>query len=182
MGVSPRTVRIPARLRQLEGLDRGREWLTSLPQVVLELESLWSVHASTLEPFAGGVAAWTAPVTRADGSEAVLKVSWPHREAREEATALREWDGDGAVRLYAEDREHFALLLERCRPGTKLIDTQLPPADALRIGADILRRLWQAPADPSRYERVADVAAEWATQVRERMQRLRPPFDPGLVE
>jgi streptomycin 6-kinase len=176
-----RDIRIPSRLRDsISHLDGGEAWLATLPVLIADCEARWDLRAA--EPFTGGGASWTAPVTRADGSEAVLKVSWPHREAREEATALRAWDGDGAVHLYAEDREHFALLLERCRPGTKLVDAALPLGDALRIAAGILSRLWRAPDDASRYEHIGVVTAEWATQVRERMLRYRPPFDSGLVE
>jgi streptomycin 6-kinase len=112
----------------------------------------------------------------------VLKIGWPHREAREEATALRFWNGEGAVLLLDEDREHYALLIECCRPGTKLLDAELSPEDALAIGAELLCRLWREPFDVSRYERVADVTSEWALLVREWMERFRPPFDPGLVE
>ena len=119
---------------------------------------------------------------RADGTEVVVKVGFPHREAREEGTALRFWDGDGAARLVDDDRDRLALLIERCRPGTTLRDAGLPAETALHIGAELLRRLWREPPDPSRYERVADVTAEWAGAVRERAERGAPPFDPGLLE
>jgi streptomycin 6-kinase len=62
----------------------------------------------------------------------------------------------------------------------------------------VLRRLWSAPVPPAHgggahgggahgggahggIERLADVAAEWAGLVDERMDRIRPGYDPGLV-
>ena len=36
--------------------------------------------------------------TRADGSEVVLKIGWPHKEAETEAAGLRFFAGQGAVR------------------------------------------------------------------------------------
>jgi streptomycin 6-kinase len=177
---TPRTLEIPASLRPLERVEGGAEWLASLPDLVAALEARWAVRAS--HPFEGGTASWSAPVDCADGRDAVLKINWPHREAHGEATALRFWDGDGAVAVYECDAASRALLIERCRPGTKLLDAKLAPDDILRVGADVLARLWRAPDDASAYERVDDVAAEWARQVRERFDRLRPPFDAGLVE
>lgn len=153
----------------------GRAWLASLPALVQGYEHAWGLRLGA--PLGGGSASWVAPATTADGQRAILKVSWPHREAREEATALRFWNGDGAVRLLREDREHYALLLERCEP-----EHRAPAHERLRIGAEVLAALWShpAPADSS-FELVSDVAAEWADGVQERMATLKPPFDPELV-
>jgi streptomycin 6-kinase len=154
-------------------------WLDGLPRVVDDLAREW--HLEVGEPFTDGVAGWVAPATRADGTEAVLKVSWPHREARYEADALALWDGDGAVRLLRADDEQWALLVERCVPGDPLLGADLPLTRALEVGASLLRRLWRPPPPAHRYERLSDVTAEWAAAVRERMDRYRPPFDRGLV-
>ena len=58
-----------------------------------------------------------APCTREDGTPAVLKVGWPHMEARDEIDGLLLWDGDPTVRVLEADRELNAMLLERCEPG-----------------------------------------------------------------
>ena len=50
-------------------------------------------------------AAWVAPVTRADGSAAVLKLGMPHMEGEHETDGLRFWDGDPTVRLLEFDAE-----------------------------------------------------------------------------
>jgi streptomycin 6-kinase len=54
------------------------------------------------EPFQpGGQTAWVAPGRDDAGRDVVLKVGWRHFEAVHEADALVEWDGEGAVRLFA---------------------------------------------------------------------------------
>ncbi len=175
------TFRVPAALHDsFAGTTEGDPWLAALPGLVEELERHWDVRIG--EPFEGGMASWSAPASRADGTDVVVKLAFPHREAREEGTALQLWGGEGAVLLLDEDRERRALLIERCQPGTTLRDTGLPVEDALSIGAELLRRLWREPGNPSAYERVADVTAEWAVDVRRRVERQSPPFDVGLVE
>jgi streptomycin 6-kinase len=159
----------------------GRIWLKKLPALVRQLQEHWSLRLGT--PFHGGSCAWVAPVRLPDGGPAVLKVTWPHREAAGEADALELWDGNAAVRLYRRDRERHALLLERLDPGTELRSADgIPAEQRLVLAAAVLWELWSAPV-PGRttLERVGDVAAEWADGVEERMRRLRPGFDPGLV-
>lgn len=159
----------------------GRAWLASLPSIVLGLLDEWQLRIG--RPLHGGSCSWVGEVSRPDGTPAVLKVSWPHREAREEATGLRAWDGQGAIRVYRSAPQHYALLLERCHPGTALADAELPAQDRLRVGAQLLAQLWEArvPEDSS-LEHLRDVCAEWASLVRYRTDRLRPPYDRGLVD
>ena len=161
--------------------EEGRRWWAALPWVVADLEREWGFQ--TGPPFMGGGASWVAPARASDGSDAVLKVNLPHREAREEATALALWDGAGAVRLYRFDRDRMALLVERCRPGVSLAAGELGPEESLAAAAAVLRRLWSAPVPaPSSFEYLGDVAVEWAGLVRERMARHRPRLDAGVVE
>ena len=75
----------------------------------------------------------------------MLKVVVPHREARDEADALRVWAGNGAVMLLDAAREEHALLLERCDPGTALRDL-VDHDEILDAGADVLSQLWDADA------------------------------------
>src|SRR5205085_2979858 len=78
--------------------EEGRRWWAALPAIVADLEREWRVETGL--PFRSGSASWVGPARAADGTDVVLKVNLPHREAREEATALALWDGAGAVRLY----------------------------------------------------------------------------------
>jgi len=174
----------PSTLPIMDTLGRsrsGREWLARLPATVAVLRSRWSLRLEA--PFHGGSCSWVAPATRPDGAPAVLKISWPHREAAGEAEALRLWAGNGAVRLLREDREHHALLLERCDPGHPLRSAfELTASERLLAGTEILRELWQTPVpEHTGLEHLAAVTAEWADLAEERVERLRPGFDPGLV-
>ncbi|GAB7029804.1 aminoglycoside phosphotransferase family protein [Streptomyces sp. NPDC021749] len=167
-------------LTQMRRTASGRDWLARLPGIVGELERRWEVRLGP--PFQGGSCSWVAPAELPGGSPAVLKVTWPHREADGEGPALHAWNGRGAVRLLRRAPELGALLIERCRPGTELGDAALPPAERLGLAADLLRDLWSAPAPPDgELERMDAVCAEWAGLLEERMDRLRPGYDPGLV-
>jgi streptomycin 6-kinase len=98
--------------------------------------------------------------------DVVLKVNadW-HFEAEFEADALELWAGRGSVRLIARDDERRALLLERCRPGTRLEDSG---ADEIEIVAGLLPRLSLALEDPHPFRRLADEAERWTREVPER--------------
>lgn len=161
--------------------DDGPAWLAGLPRVVERLRERWSLRLGA--PFHGGSCSWVAPVRLPGGRSAVLKVTWPHREAMGEAEGLRLWAGHGTVLLYREDRESLAVLVERCEPGTTLAESEQLSADKrLLIGAQLLYELWSVP--PPRetgLERLDRVTAEWADLVEARMQRFAPDFDPGLV-
>ncbi|MEJ7666377.1 MAG: aminoglycoside phosphotransferase family protein [Hymenobacter sp.] len=157
----------------------GRRWLASVPELVAALEDEWGVETGT--PYTRGVAAWTAPATTADGKAAVLKVGWPHREARCEADGLRLWAGAGAVRVLRSDPSRWAMLLERCLPGGPLDEAGLTVHNALGTAAGVLRQLWSAPVSADGPFEPSATWREWAQLVRARMDRHRPPFDRGLV-
>ena len=98
-----------------------------------------------------------------------------------EADALGYWDGRGAVRLYAHDRERRALLLERCEPGTPL-SAVADDGEADAIAANVLRRLWRPAPDGHPFRAVADDAAVWAESFPDAWERLGRPFERGLVD
>ncbi|MDQ2847986.1 MAG: aminoglycoside phosphotransferase family protein [Actinomycetota bacterium] len=163
----------------------GTEWLGRLPALIRQLCERWQleVHAP---PYDGGMCGWVAPVRRANGSIAVLKVTWPHPEAAAESVALRWWDGDGAIRLLVEDREAWAMLLEPCVPGTQLRDAGKTDDDALMIGLAVAERLWDkaipsatTPPTPSLQglcARWADLAKNGARWAASRLPGLRSPW------
>ena len=82
------------------------------------------------------------PAELPDGTRAVLKVQFPDTESEHEATALRRWDGDGAIRLFAHDPDLRALLVERCDPGTPLHALPLDAALDGLLAAGIGGKLW----------------------------------------
>lgn len=130
---------MPAALRTGAGrTPDGAAWLAHLPALVARARDRWSLDVGS--PFPSGSASWCAPVRR--GREhLVLKISFPHEEARHEAAVLRAWHGHGAVGLVDADAGDWALLLERVRPGTPMRAVRTPVAHRLAAAADVLRDL-----------------------------------------
>ncbi|WP_412747163.1 aminoglycoside phosphotransferase family protein [Krasilnikovia sp. MM14-A1004] len=169
-------------LTTLGRIPAAQPWLAALPTLITQVREHFRVRVGP--PWHAGSCSWVAPAELPDGTPAVVKIGWPHREMYGEPVALRHWAGRDAVRLLAHDPDRHALLLQRCVPGTALGALPAPAAQRLRIGAAVLRGLWSVPVptatDPA-LEPLADVAAEWADLAQARMDRLRPGFDPGLV-
>lgn len=94
----------------------------------------------------------------------MLKVNLREAETEHEADALEHWSGRGAVRLLAHDRERWALLIERCRPGRQL--WALDDHEATAIAADVLEQLWVPAGEP--FRRLEDEAAHWAEELPSR--------------
>jgi streptomycin 6-kinase len=104
--------RLPSDLRWLRRTEDGRAWLASLPALAAACAEQWSLMLGG--PFPQAFVSLPLAATRADGTNAVLKLQFPGRESEHEAEALRRWDGDGAIRLLEHDPAKHALLLERC--------------------------------------------------------------------
>jgi streptomycin 6-kinase len=172
-------VRIPERLRELSSFPGGGDWLARLPQLVDECVERWSLRLGESFPYAN--VSLAAPATLPDGTEAVLKVGFPHWESEHEAAALAHWDGEGAVRLLARDAERHAMLLERCVPGTSLLDE---PEDAgFRLAAEVLRKLGNRPAPPGHpFTPIAETAARWAVELPHRWEAAGRPFERALLD
>jgi streptomycin 6-kinase len=130
------------------------------------------------EPYPNAFVSLAMPATRADGTEAVLKIQFPHRESEHEAEALDAWAGEGAVRLLEHDPERSALLIERCTPGTPL--SELDPERALDVVIELLPRLWKPAAAP--FRPLADEARWWASSVPEHWERAGRPFERQLMD
>ena len=153
-----------------------RVWLERVPRLVSECVDLWDLRLG--EPYAAGAAGYTARVDLPDGTPAVLKLIYPHREAEHEAAALEHLDGVGAVRLLAHDRERWALLLERCEPGTPL--WQVGGDGALDVIVELLPRLWKPAGAP--FRPLADEAAWWVEQLPGEWERAGRPVERALLD
>jgi streptomycin 6-kinase len=134
----------------------------------------WSLTLG--EPYEHGLAGYTTRATLDDGAPVVLKLSHPHRESEHEADALELWDGDGAVKLLARDDTGYALLLERCEPGTPL--SRLDADAALDVLIGLLPRLWRPAGQP--FHALADEAAWWASYLPELWRGDRMLLDAAL--
>jgi streptomycin 6-kinase len=117
----------------------GRRWLAELPSLVTGVAADWELSVGASYELSHH---WVAPVIRADGSRAVLKLGVPSGHLAVEAEALRVYGGHGAVRLLAEDAARGALLLERAEPGTPAA-ALVPHDDTAATAAliDVGRRL-----------------------------------------
>src|SRR5688500_8504912 len=113
-------LRIPDRLARVAGSafgDVGRDWLARLPSLVADAAIAWQLDVGArFEP--GGNVGWVAPVRRADGTAAVLKVECPGHPNPWAPKGLQHWAGRAAARLLDCDEANQVLLLERCVPGT----------------------------------------------------------------
>ena len=154
------------------------QWLEALPDLVAACADRWDL---TLAPPFETEISYVAPVVRADGTNAVLKITLPDPESREEAAALRHWDGEGAVRLLDADGERSALLLERLEPGTSLWELR-DEEEANAIAARVLERIWRPPPPGHPFETLADRAAPWIETIPRSWEALGRPFERELVE
>ncbi|MBM7784145.1 aminoglycoside phosphotransferase family protein [Tenggerimyces flavus] len=121
---------------------------------VEELCALWGLE---LDPGQRAFGDWNLVLLAHRGSEpCVLRVSGPEVNAVEEVTALRAWNGRGAVRVL--EARSDAMLLERLDPHRSLRTVKLP--DALEIAGDLIRTL-SVPAPPG-LPLLVDIAREYA--------------------
>jgi streptomycin 6-kinase len=131
--------------------------LAKLPALTGEFMDRWQLQADG--PVMHGVCALVLPVRRSDGTSAMLKLTWPHEEARYEHLALAAWNGAGAVHVLEADA--FVMLLERLHADRDL--SAVPLDDALACIGDLLRRLNALRADGP-FTRLADLIAEWSAE------------------
>lgn len=151
-------------------------WLERVPELVTRCCEEWALMPGLAYP--PGAAGHVIRVERSDGTPAVLKLIYPHRESEHEADALALWNGDGAVRLLERSEDGFAILLERCEPGTVLAEEGQEVALDVLIG--LLPRLWKPAGEP--FHTLASEAAWWATYLEEQWERIRPPYPRTLLE
>jgi streptomycin 6-kinase len=152
------------------------DWLERVPQLLSESAEEWRLRLG--DPYPQGAAGYAVRAETADGERVVLKVIYPHREAEHEAEALRVWKGDGAVELLAYDRERWAMLLERCEPGTLL--AQADPETALDVLVALLPRLWKHADAP--FRSLADEVGWWLEELPSEWERAGRPCERDLLD
>jgi streptomycin 6-kinase len=151
-------------------------WLEHVPDLVTDCCKEWGLRLG--EPYVQGAAGHTVRAQLQDGTPAVLKLIFPHRESELEADALEFWDGDGAVRLLARDDERSAILLERCEPGSYLASLGLDAALDVAIG--LLSRLWKPAGMP--FRPLSDEAAWWVDYLPDEWERAGRPVERRLLD
>ena len=162
-------IRVPPELEVEWSEDAA--WLAGLPRLADELAERWSLRLE--QPFR------TPRSLVVPAGDVVLKLNAPsHVEADHEADALAAWSGAGAVRLLDRDDERRALLVERCRPGTELAESD---TDAEAVVAELLPQLVLVPAEPHPFRHLADEADRWADELPARFARSGRPFERSLL-
>jgi streptomycin 6-kinase len=161
------------------------KWIAGLPAIVAGLAGRWSLRVG--EPFQpGGQCSWTAPVTGPGDADLVLKVAFrfPGGEERDEAAGLRAWNGNGTVRLHAahQSESAYALLLERCRPGTPLGQARPEPEQDLVV-ATLLSQLWVQPPAADPFRPLTQMCGAWADEFEQEYAAADAAdrIDPGLA-
>lgn len=131
------------------GHNRGMETETSaqrrasLPRLIEEIAAIWALKVEP--PFPALSWNYAVPATRLGGERVAIKICLPDCDYESEAAALALYDGRGAVRLLALDRDRRAMLLERAEPGESI--RSLPDDASTHIAAETMRLLWR-PAPP----------------------------------
>ncbi len=112
--------------------------------------------------------------------DVVLKIGVPNRELTSEMSALRFFDGKGAVRLLEADEERAMFLLERLQPGDTL--TTLNDEDqATHIAADVMLNLWRPAPSEGAFIKLSD----WFKDFKKlyiRFEGVTGPLEKSLVE
>jgi streptomycin 6-kinase len=153
-----------------------RDWLERVPDLVSECADEWGLRLG--EAYPRGAAGFAQRVALADGTHAVLKLIFPDRESTHEAAALQLLDGDGTVRLLDHDAERWAMLLERCEPGTPL--AAAGGQRALDVLIRLLPRLWKPAGEP--FMSLADEAAWWVEYLPVGWEGAGEPFERRLLD
>jgi streptomycin 6-kinase len=157
------------------GLTHG-VWLERVPDLVTECVEQWGLRLG--EPYEAGAAGHVVCADLPDGTPAVLKLIYPHHEAEHEAKALTFWNGDGAVRLLEYDEERWAMLIERCEPGTPV--AQLEADAALDVIIGLLPRLWKKAGEP--FQPLATEAALWVDYLPGEWESAGRPYERPLLD
>lgn len=173
---------VPTNLAAACRRGRRAQWLADLPEQVDHIAARWSLTVG--EPYEpGGVTAWVAPAASPEFGDVVLKVGSRHMEGEDEAAGLREWNGDGAVRVFddeALDQTTAAMLLERCVPGSTLAERPGEEQDVVLAG--LLRRLWRTPSDRGAFRPLQEMCDYWADGFERKLAEGRGGrIDPGIA-
>ena len=158
--------------------DVGRNWLARQPSLVADAASAWQLHVGApFEP--GGNIGWVAPVRRADGSDAVLKVECPgHRNP---------WAAKGLRHGLVEGRRDFSTPTRRlrscsssgaCPARTVMTSTSRPRTDRCIGTRRVTRR---RPSCRGRVRATRDVGGALPPDDVGIVRTVEPPVDRGVV-
>ncbi|MFE2279504.1 aminoglycoside phosphotransferase family protein [Streptomyces sp. NPDC059454] len=171
---------IPAELAAAQekyNKEAGRAFVAALPDLTAAFLDRWDLRVTGTPMH--GVSALVLPVTRADGTHAVLKLQIRDHETDGEPVALRLWDGDGAVRLLDHDEPTGTMLLERL-DATRMLAHQDDVHETVLVIARLLAHLHATPA-PEHMRRLGDIAASMLERTPSALTRVPDPAARRLV-
>ena len=118
---------------------QGEQWLLDLPSLLAEAAEKWDLTLG--EPMLLSYN-YVCAAKRADGTDVVLKMGVPNREFISELTALRHYNGNGAVRVLEADDEKYMFVMERLKPGEMLASLE-DDEKRTEIASKVMTRLWR---------------------------------------
>ena len=148
----------------------GQAWLARLPKRLAGLAARWQL---LLQPPFKLSYNYVAPVIRADGTTAVLKIGYPSPELLAEMETLRLYNGRFACQLLAADPSQYAMLLEQIQPGQPLWSLADDDAET-EAAAQLMQQLWQPIAAED--HPILPSLARWTGALR----RLEAYFEDGV--
>lgn len=173
-------IEVPAALARVQSEingERGRAFVAALPGRAERFLEEWGLRRTG--PVMHGWSALVLPVVAGDGTRAALKLQLLDEESAGEASALRTWDGSGAVRLLAEDAETGTLLLERLDEGRHLSAVG-DMREVTRVLAELMARLVAVEA-PAGMRGLGDIAAQMLEDVTGAVGELEREEDRRLL-
>jgi streptomycin 6-kinase len=155
--------------------DAGQDWLEALPRRIEEMCRRWQLVMKGAVMH--GYTSLAIPAQR--GKEnCILKVYWHNRDTECSHSALKVWNGRGAVKLLDEEPSLGAVLLERLDPVRSLERVEI--GKAVIIAGKLLRRL-AIPA-PAHIRSVTLLAPEMIQFMQERWAEYGQPFPRHLLD
>ena len=157
--------------------DDGRAWLIALPDLIDEASRRWRL--TNIQPVPNLSYNFVAFAARGQ-ENVVLKIGVPNRELTSEMSALRFFDGKGAVRLLEADEERAMFLLERLQPG-EMLTTLNDDDQATHIAADVMLNLWRPAPTEGAFIQLSDWFKGFE-KLRLRFEGGTGPLEKTLVE
>ncbi|MGW6732552.1 aminoglycoside phosphotransferase family protein [Streptomyces sp. NPDC055013] len=151
--------------------EAGRAFIAGLPDLTAGFLDRWELTVDGRPMH--GVSALVLPVTRRDGTPAVLKLQLLDEESEGEPVALRLWDGDGAVRLLDHDKPTGTMLLERL-DSSRMLAHQPDVHESVLVIARLLAHLTSFPA-PAGLRRLGDIAQDMLEQTPDALRQIPDP-------
>jgi streptomycin 6-kinase len=117
----------------------GESWLSHLPTLIKMATRRWDL--SEVRPVDNLSFNYVAFAKRGK-EDVILKIGVINHEFFSEMTALRIFNGDGAVQLLDADEDNCMYIMERLRPGEMLVTVE-DDETRTHIACDVMTRLWR---------------------------------------